>query len=49
VSAAVEEAALLVAHAVDPAEARRDAGIVLDRLLAGLAPTRGRIARRVRS
>lgn len=38
VSAAVEEAALLVAHAHDQVEARRNAGRVLDQLLAGLAP-----------
>lgn len=38
VSAVVEEAALLVAHADDVDAARRAAGRILDRLLAGLLP-----------
>ena len=38
VSAAVEEAALLVAHARDPAAARHSAGIVVDQMLTGLLP-----------
>jgi len=38
VSAVVEEAALVVAHADDTAKARRAAERILDRLLAGLVP-----------
>lgn len=49
VSAAVEEAALLVAHAEDTAEARRAAGVVLDQLLVGLVPTAERASRAARS
>lgn len=45
VSAAVEEAALLVAHADDKVQARQEAGVVLDRMLAGLLPARRRSRR----
>lgn len=49
VSAAVEEAALLVAHADDTDAARRAAGHVLDHLLAGLVPSRRRSRRSERA
>ncbi|WP_370330234.1 TetR/AcrR family transcriptional regulator [Mycolicibacterium hippocampi] len=44
--AALEEAALLVAHASDPAEARQRAAGILDRLLLSFAPTTRKALRR---
>ena len=44
--AAVEEGALLVAHAPDPAEARHRAARILDRLLLSFAPNSRKTLRR---
>jgi len=44
--AAVEEGALLIAHAPDPAQARRRAARILDRLLLSFAPDKRKALRR---
>lgn len=44
VGALVAEASLYIARAPDPADARRDAGVTLDRILSGLRPGGGSAA-----